>query len=43
VKGNARIGGKAIILGGVWDGTEGPVTEGKWESQDDYLAWKSGQ
>ena len=30
VSGEARIGGTAVILGGEWDGTEGPVLSGKW-------------
>ncbi len=30
VDGTAQIGGQAIILGGVWDGSEGEVTKGQW-------------
>ena len=32
VYGDARIGGTAILLGGSWDGSEGPITEGRWKS-----------
>lgn len=32
VRGTARIGGTAQILGGVWDGSEGPIMEGCWFS-----------
>ena len=30
VYGNADISGNAVIWGGDWDGSEGPITEGKW-------------
>jgi len=32
VRGNARIGGKAEIWGGTWDGSEGEITEGRWDA-----------
>ena len=32
IRGTARIGGTAQILGGVWDGSEGPIMEGCWFS-----------
>jgi hypothetical protein len=31
VYGRARIGGDAVILGGYWDGKEGPITFGRWK------------
>ena len=30
VSGKARIKGTAVILGGKWDGSEGPITSGTW-------------
>jgi hypothetical protein len=30
ISGKARISGTAVILGGEWDGSEGPITEGVW-------------
>ncbi len=32
ITGMARIGGTAEILGGVWDGSEGEITEGRWRA-----------
>jgi len=32
VFGKARIGGTAIIVGGNWDGSEGPITSGAWKA-----------
>ena len=29
---SAHIGGDAEILGGTWDGSEGPITSGKWKA-----------
>ena len=32
VYGDAKVWGNAVILGGVWDGSEGPITSGKWKA-----------
>ena len=32
VSGKANIYGYAVILGGTWNGSEGPITEGTWKS-----------
>jgi hypothetical protein len=32
VRGHARIHGTAFLLGGVWDGSEGEITKGRWRA-----------
>ena len=32
VSGTANISGDAVILGGSWDGSEGPITSGRWKA-----------
>jgi len=37
VYGKAVIGGTAVILGGKWNGSEGPIMEGTWKSPTERI------